>query len=451
MRSYSGLPFLFLFLLLSSSLSAQRSIEEKRLRAKDFYVNGKYEEALSVLTNERELRRNDPEGRFLIALSYYHLNQLEEAERYLQDLLDTENPFPEVLLYLGRTYHARNQFEEAGNYYKSYLKNIDRRHRNRPMVQDAVRRCANGLRLQFRQPLAYAENLGNLVNTADDEFGPIPSLTRPGRLYFTSARPGNLGGPRDPIGRPDKQYGRHFTDIYYTTILQGVWKDVRPMHYFLNSPRHEVILGFADNGRSMYYFQGNALDYGQVLVDSFRQGGQVLSTNPFLGPIDQVAGIAPPFFSQGKVVIFASKRPGGYGGYDLYRTERRQGRWTPPKNLGPNINTAYDENFPFLARDGRTLYFSSNDKKKSMGGFDIFKSVYLTEQERWATPYNLGLPVNSAGDDTHFRLARDGYTAFFTSNRKDGYGQRDLYTAYFFEYLSEMTPSYQTASKNGQR
>lgn len=452
MRYCTWLSLVFLFLLaIPLTLPAQRAVEEKRLRAKDFFVNARYEEALSVLTNERELRRNDPEGRFLIALSYYHLNRLEEAEGYLEDLLADDEPFPEILLYLGRIYHARNQFEEAGDYYKSYLKNIDRRHRNRPMVQDAVRRCANGLRLQFRQPLAYAENLGDMVNTSGDEFGPIPSPTRPDRLYFTSSRPGNLGGPRDPAGRPDEQYGRHFTDIYYTTISQGVWKDVRSMHYFLNSPRHEVILGFAEHGRSMYYFQGDALDRGQVLIDSFRKGGQVLSTNPFLGPIEQAAGIAPPFFQQAKVVIFASKRPGGYGGFDLYRTERIQGRWTAPQNLGPEINSAYDENYPFLARDGRTLYFSSNDKKKSMGGFDIFKSVFLDEQERWANPFNLGLPVNSAGDDTHFVLAKDGYTAFFTSSRKDGYGQRDLYAAYFFEYLSEMTPTYQPENSRGQR
>lgn len=448
MRCYIWLPLALLLLTANTTAFAQRNVEEKRLLAKDFFVNGKYEEALSVLTNERELRRNDPEGRFLIALSNYHLNRLEEAEGRLQQLLEEENPFPEILLYLGRIYHARNQFEAAVDYYKSYLKNIDRRHRNRPMVQDAVRRCANGLRLQFRQPLAYAENLGNLVNTPDDEFGPVPSPTRSDRLYFTSARPGNLGGPRDPAGRPDNQYGRYFTDIYYTSIEQGIWKEVRPMHYLLNSPRHEVILGFTDNGRSMYYFQGDALDRGQVFVDSFRQSGQVLSTNPFLGPIDPSAGIAPPFFQQGNVVIFASKRPGGYGGFDLYRTERLQGRWTAPRNLGPHINTPYDENHPFLARDNRTLYFSSNDKNKSIGGFDIFKSVYLDEQERWASPYNLGLPVNSAGDDTHFVLARDGYTAFFTSSRKDAYGQRDLYAAYFFDYLSEMTPAYQGGNSN---
>lgn len=439
------LQYLLLFGLLTGSLlplSAQRTTEQKLLRAKDFFVNGKYQESLSVLTNERELRRNDPEGRFLIALSYYHLNQLDASEDKLNELLAEDNPYPETLMYLGRIYHARHEFERASDFYKSYLKNIGRRHRNRPMIQDAVRRCANGLQMQFRQPLAFAENLGALVNTEHDEFGPVPSPSRRDRLYFTSSRPGNIGGPRDPAGRPDNQYGRFFTDILYATLNQGVWKEVRPMHYLLNSPKHEVLLGFADHGRSMYYFQGDALDRGKVLIDSFRSEGQVLSTNPFIGPIDELAGLSPPFFHTDDIVIFASRRPGGYGGLDLYRTERIQGRWTAPQNLGPQINSPYDETTPFLALDGKTLYFSSNDKTKSIGGFDIFKTVFLREQDRWATPYNLGMPVNSAGDDTHFVLARDGYTAYFASSRKDGYGRRDLYTAYFFEYLNEMTPAY---------
>jgi tetratricopeptide (TPR) repeat protein len=433
------------------TLNAQRSTEQKLLRAKDFFVNGKYEEALGVLMNERELRRNDPEGRFLIALSNYHLNRLEDAEKYLEDILESDNPYPEVLMYLGRIYHARHDFSTAIDYYKSYLKSIDRRNRNREMIQDAVRRCANGLQMQFRQPLAYSENLGAQLNTIHDEFGPVPSPSRNDRLYFTSSRPGNLGGPRDPAGRPDAQYGRFFTDIYYATLAAGTWKEVRPMHYLLNSPRHEVLLGFSQGGRSMYYFQGDALDHGQVLIDTFRTGGQVLSTDPFAGPIDANAGFTSPMFYNSDLVIFASNRSGGYGGLDLYQTERINGRWTAPRNMGPQINSAYDETTPFLARDGKTLYYSSNDKRKSMGGYDVFKTQYLTEQKRWATPYNLGLPVNSAGDDTHFVLARDGYTAYLTTNRKDGYGQRDVYVAYFFEFLNEMTPTYSPSPVTSQR
>ncbi len=445
------LCFLLVGIISGPTLNAQRSTEQKLLRAKDFFVNGKYEEALGVLMNERELRRNDPEGRFLIALSNYHLNRLEDAEKYLENILESDNPYPEVLMYLGRIYHARHDFSTAIDYYKSYLKNIDRRNRNREMIQDAVRRCANGMQMQFRQPLAYSENLGPQFNTVHDEFGPIPSPSRSDRLYFTSSRPGNLGGPRDPAGRPDAQYGRFFTDIYYATLKAGIWKDVRPMHYLLNSPRHEVLLGFSQSGQSMYYFQGDALDQGQVLIDTFRVGGQVLSTDPFVGPIDANAGFTSPMFYSSDLVIFASNRSGGYGGLDLYQTERINGRWTAPRNMGPQINSAYDETTPFLARDGKTLYYSSNDKRKSMGGYDVFKTQYLTEQKRWAAPYNLGLPVNSAGDDTHFILARDGYTAYLTTNRKDGYGQRDVYVAYFFEFLNEMTPRYNPSPVTSQR
>jgi hypothetical protein len=73
-----------------------------------------------------------------------------------------------------------------------------------------------------------------------------------------------------------------------------------------------------------------------------------------------------------------------------------------------------------------------------MGGFDIVKAVFNTYAGNWTRPVNLGMPINSAGDETHFRLSRDGYSAYFASSRKDGMGERDLFAAYFFDYLPEM-------------
>ena len=94
------------------------------------------------------------------------------------------------------------------------------------------------------------------------------------------------------------------------------------------------------------------------------------------------------------------------------------------------MNTPYDETTPFLARDGRTLYFSSNNPG-SMGGFDVFKTVFDDATQSWSTPVNAGKPINSPGDDAFFRMSVDGLTAFFSSDRLDSYGQRDIYVAYF--------------------
>jgi hypothetical protein len=163
-----------------------------------------------------------------------------------------------------------------------------------------------------------------------------------------------------------------------------------------------------------------------------------MASDIFYGPVDALAGISSPHFVSDKIIIFPSQRPGGYGGLDLYKTEFSNGQWSVPQNLGPTINSPYDETTPFMARDGKSLYFSTNNTELSMGGFDVVKTVFNTYAGNWTRPFNLGMPINSAGDETHFRLSRDGYSAYFASSRKDGMGERDLFAAYFFDYLPEM-------------
>ena len=93
---------------------------------------------------------------------------------------------------------------------------------------------------------------------------------------------------------------------------------------------------------------------------------------------------------------------------------------------------------PFLARDGATLYFSSN-RIESMGGMDVFKVVFDSKKREWQMPAHLGLPINSPEDDAYFRLSYDGSSAFFASDRMGGMGKRDLYIAYFKEPQSEQS------------
>jgi tetratricopeptide (TPR) repeat protein len=376
----------------------------------------------------------------MIALAKYHLNDLDEAEALLQQLLNhPKKSFRESLLYLGRIYHARNQFQEATKYYKSYLKSLNSNHSHRAMVRDAIRRCSNGIQLQYQEGLAFVENLGANINTKYDEFGIIFSPSNYNRLYFSSARPGSMGGMRDDNGRPDNLLGDYRYDMYSVLREGSNWLPTKPLHYFLNSPDDEVVFGFNSSGGTLYYYKGKNLENGRIFVDTFRQNQQILSSDPFTGPVDAVASITAPQFLDSKTILFASRKPGGYGGFDLYQTSYLSGQWTSPQNLGPDINSAYDEITPFLAPDRQTIYFSSNNSHSSIGGFDIYKSVYNSQRLQWSLPYNLGLSVNSAGDDTHFKLAKDGYTAYFSSNRKDGFGKRDLYVAYFYDYQKEVS------------
>ena len=139
-------------------------------------------------------------------------------------------------------------------------------------------------------------------------------------------------------------------------------------------------------------------------------------------------GDSRPYFYNDSLVLFSSFRSGGYGGYDIYAMVKKgDDGWSTPFNLGPEINSAFDEQYPYLAKDGRSLYFSSNNFRASIGGFDIFEAKYDQEIKKWGAAKNMGMPINSAGDDTHFSLTIDGAKAYLTSNRKTGLGERDIY------------------------
>lgn len=422
------------------TIGQAQSANEKKEEAKLFFANKRYETALSLLQSTRALYRDDKESKFLIALCYYQLNQLDKALAQLNRFSEEErSPYPELWLYYGRIYHARHQFDQASTYYKRYLRTIRPGHNNRQMVIEDIRRCANGISLQFQEALAIVENLGKSVNTVNDEFAPILSPNYNDQLYFSSIRPGNIGVPRKDNGVADDRFGNLPSDMYNCRITGGIWGEVQPMHYLLNGPNHEVLLGFNRDGSALYYYKGRNLQNGQIIVDTFKRVEErLVSSTPLPVPMDTYRGDNNPYFYNDTLLVFSSNRPGGYGGSDLYKCSYRRGRWTAPVNLGPDINTPYDETTPFLARDGHTLYYSSNDSKRSIGGLDIFKSFYVEETQRWTLPKNLGMPINSAADDDHFKISGDGFTAFFASARKDGEGLRDIYISYFQEFLEEM-------------
>ncbi len=429
-----------LFFIVGISLQATAQDRKEALqRAKSYFLQEHYKQALALIERSGKSYQREKEALFLKAVCLFQLNHLDAALDILRQLSGQDRqPYPEVSLYLGKVFHARHEFAKAADYYKAYLRSIPLQHRSRPMVREDIRRCAEGLRLRFREARAFVENLGDEVNTPQDEFGPVVSPNDPNRLYFSSARPGNIGGARDASGRPNQSYGHYRCDIFRAKNIRGKWTQTKALHHLLNGPRHDVLLDFDAAGSSMIFFQGDRYTEGRLLVDTFRRADERgLSSDPFPASFRLSAGDGSLQLVNDTMLLFSSRRSGGFGGLDLYLSVRQNGRWQAPRNLGPSVNTAYDETTPFLARDGKTLYYSSNNSAYSIGGYDIFRSVYFPEMDQWTQPENLGIPVNSAGDDTHFRLTADGFSAFFTSNRKDGLGRRDLYVAYFHEFLRE--------------
>ncbi len=415
------------FLLVSFALQGQAKLE----RAQFFFSQGDYQSTVRTIQSARNLVPSSAEATLLLAVSYYHLNELREAEKLLISLNeDRKVAYPSAWFYLGRLYHAQHRFAEAATFYKRYLRGLAANDAARRITIDYIRMCDNGLRNTYSPEGMVVENLGKAVNSSEDEFGPVPSPTGAAKVYFSATT------PADPLALEKSQLQ---SDIVYTELQSTEWSPRQPLHNYLMSPQHELLLDISADGRELYYFRGESETQGAYLVDTFQERAvKQFTTFRLEVPLNPLLGDVTPFFWSPNVIYFSSARPGGYGGLDLYKMVKNGGQWLPAENLGPSINTAYDEITPFMAKDGRTLYFSSNNPAYAVGGFDVLRTFYYPDVGRFSAVQNVGLPLNSAGNDTHFRLAPDTFTAFLSSDRKDGYGGRDIYIVYFIDPRKEM-------------
>jgi len=412
-------------------LTAQNMGKLKK-QADIYFENKAYTKALYYYTQYDNQKGLDKEGRYNMAVSSYEVNDLSDAQKILTSLLEVKNFEPKTYFYLARLAHVRQDFDKAEQLYKKYLANTSEDGNAILEVRNYIRNCNVGNRLLSLPEEALVENLGRNINSQYDEFAAIQSPNYADKIYYSSARKGSQGGLRNARGQRDTEYGKYNSDIFYSKIENGLWVPATPMGGLLNSEDKDVLLGFSSAGNVSYLFKGDNYEEGQLLVDTFviNQEEAKLPTI-FQSPINMEEGDSHPYFYNDSLVLFSSYRKGGYGGYDLYAMVQKDKEWSQPFNLGPEVNSVFDEQNPFLARDGRSLYFSSNNCRKSLGGFDIFSAHFDESSKMWGNVKNMGMPINSADNDTHFYLASDGTKAYLSSDRKSGYGERDIYIAYF--------------------
>ncbi len=432
--------FFFLVLFLSAaffSADAQTITAVKEMADIQF-KHGKYQEALEGYLKFQKERPKKLDVKYKIGVCYMNLEEPVKAEQYFTALLGGE-PDSEVWYQMGRLKHLTGNYKDAVKYYKKYLSLTEGSGGFRKVAKHYVLQCATGMRSKYLKELAIVDNIGADVNGKFDEYAPILSPAQRDVMYFSTVRPENKGGLRDAEGFEDEILGHYTSDIYSTRLVNGSWKSTYPMDNLINSNKNDEIFGFSDNASVMFYYKGYGKENeGAIYTDTSSASQEIKFPREFKSSIKVKEGDKTPFFFNDSIIVFSSARAGGYGGHDLYVTQRTfEGYWTRPKNLGPEINTPYDEVSPFLAEDGRTLYFSSSGRE-SMGGFDIFSARFKEDFLKWESPVNLGAPINSPGNDLNFLMSKDGLKGFFVSDRFGGYGRKDIYAAYFKAERKEM-------------
>lgn len=426
------IPLLLIFCLILTGYGISQSSARIRQEANMLFDHKKYEESIRLYDQYSKLEPGDLSILLPLGISYFHLRNIPASKSSLTGFLQKEDPDNALAYYfLASCLHQDLQFDQAITYYKEYLKRCKERDIYRSKAKGDIKRCAVGMRLKFQEKNAYIENMGNNVNAHDDDIAPVFSPNHSGKLYFTSSRPGSTGGLKNALGHADEVLGFYNSDLYTTELVNGIWSAAQSFSGTINSPKSELLLDFNSNGTVIYFFKGLTPYSGLIFSDTFgivRNEGW--EPSPLHLSLQPEQGDRDLYLFNDSTMLFSSAIPGGYGGYDLYISFYANGQWTKPENLGPDINTGYDELTPFLARDGRTLYYSSNSLH-SLGGFDIMKAVFIDATNKWSLPANIGLPVNSASDELYFRLSSDGSNAVFCSDNSGGQGKQDIYLAYF--------------------
>ena len=429
---------IILFLLLHCcAVNAQKPAVLKSDGEKAF-SDHRWAEALDKLTQYQQLKPGDLSVLSKIGQSAYQLHLPDQAKQYLTYVTGQgKSNDPMDWFILARTQHGLMEWEQAIESYKHFLRRVGADYVLRENAKDNILRCVSGIKATTNEDIALIENLGDKINSPEDEFAALPSVNHNNRIYFSSNRSNAVGGKRNDEGFEDNNTGHYCSDMYVSQRQPTGWDIPQPFSSLQNTSRYEVALDFTDNGKVLHYFRGFTLYAGEIFTDTSGLKDEYISApKPFEGAINAFDGDQAPFYCNDSVVLFASRRAGGFGGLDLWASRRFNGVWATAINLGPEINSNYDETTPFLALDGTTLYFSSN-KPQGIGGFDIWKSTFLLDQRQWTIPVTLGIGINSPGDDAWLRLSMDGTTASFASNRlMDNFGGYDLYYAYFKEPIS---------------
>jgi tetratricopeptide (TPR) repeat protein/outer membrane protein OmpA-like peptidoglycan-associated protein len=333
-----------------------------------------------------------------------------------------ENAPSDAYFYLATCYHLNEEIEKAEGMYQKFLDETKKRSELKPVASLRLLQCAIAKK-QMGSPVSVKlKNVGSQINTNAPEYSPVVSLDG-SALYFTTRRdwPDGL-----TFGFNDPERNQAPEDVYVSYLdFDSEWTEPTRLG-FCQAKRNEATSAVSTDERRIYLYMDST------------GGGDIYFADIFKARFDEIKEFTAGnvntkywethcMISQDKrMMYFVSDRPDGFGGRDIYYcTQMPNGEWSSPINMGPSINSAFDEDAPFISIDNKTLYFASNGPK-SMGGFDIMKSE-LGTSGIWSESANLGYPFNSTDDDIFYTTTVDGLKGYMTSYRKGGYGEKDIY------------------------
>lgn len=377
-----------------------------------------YNEALFNYQQLLKVYPNNSNFIFRIGQCYLHIpGQKDKAIPYLEEAVKHINPdynkgkFSETgapydaLYYLANAYRVNNKFEKAIETYKTLRKNINSEVYDTTIVANEIQSCLNAKEL-IKKPVYIKENnIGKIINGSNSEFNPVISDNED-LIIFSRSQP-------------------FYDAILFSTKNKGQWSTPVNMNGLLKVDRDLYPTSLSKDGKVLYLYSSASYD-GNIYTSR--------NENNKWSPIVKLNGnINTKYWEShaaishdNKKLYFTSNRKGSRGGLDIFVSVRDStGDWGPAVNLGPVINTIYNEESPFLSKDDKTLFFSSRGHF-NMGGYDIFYSR-LQDNGEWSDPVNVGYPFNTTDDDLFYKPLNEGFEGYLSIDNPGGFGKEDIY------------------------
>lgn len=427
--------FYFSFLVLFSAIffsfltiSAQTDPRE----AKEHFNNRNYIAAVKVYDKLTKEEPTNSEYLHKAGICYIKTNiDKSLAIPYLEKAIKIAKVDPEAFYDLGLAYQYNFRFDDAIKAYEKYKVQVAGKDTELKKADRQIETCYNGKEL-IKYPVdVNFENLGDHVNTEYPDYYPFiaPDETY---LIFTTRRKGSPA-----VMEFD---GFYSSDVYISNTSKGEFEKAKSIGSSVNSSYDEQAVGISGDGNQLFVYVDNIKEFGDIYLAERKPTGS------YKKPLKMGEAINSKHLEtsgtisyDGNILFFASDKPDGFGGRDIYMTRKLpNGEWALPQNLGPNVNSAYNEDFPNILSDGKTLYFASQGHM-GMGGYDIFYSVWNQESNVWSKPKNVGFPINTPEDNHMITFTENGKHGYTSSYRKGGLGDLDIYRVTFNEVETPQT------------
>jgi Tol biopolymer transport system component len=260
------------------------------------------------------------------------------------------------------------------------------------------------------KPVAFQEeNAGDVFNDKNSNFNPVISADGKTFAWMVSLK--------------------FYDAVMFSKFADGKWTSPLNITPVIQSDGDYYISSLSSDGRLLLLSKND--NYNSDIYSSAYDGTNWSKTVKLNKNINTKYWESQGSLSEdGNRIIFSSDRPGGFGGLDLYISFKTNGDWGPAVNLGPEINTQFNEDRPFLINNDKTLFFISQGHE-NMGGYDIFRSD-LQSNKLWSKPANLGYPINTPDDNFFFIPAGNGNSGYYSTFKDPGgYGKEDIYKISF--------------------